>query len=75
MDTIELYPASEGFISYQDSQFEKGMLLLTSNGIFYEFIPSEEFFNENTTRISLADVELGVNYVIIIYYECRSLGI
>ena len=66
VDTIELYPASEGFISYQDAQNEKGMLLLTNNGIFYEFIPAEEFYNENPTRISLADVKLGVNYVLIL---------
>jgi hypothetical protein len=66
VDAIELYPASEGFISYQDSQFEKGMLLLVNNGIFYEFIPSDEFFDEHPTRISLADVKLGVNYVIIL---------
>jgi len=66
VDTIELYPASEGFIAYQDSQKEKGMLLLTNNGMFFEFIPAEEFYNENPTRISLEDVKLGVNYVIIL---------
>jgi hypothetical protein len=66
IDYIELYPASEGFIAYQDSQTEKGMLLQLNSGIFYEFIPAEEFFNENPTRISLEDVELGVNYVIIL---------
>ncbi len=66
VDAIELYPASEGFISYQDSQDEKGMLLLTNNGIFYEFIPAEEFYNENPTRISLGDVKLGINYVLIL---------
>ncbi|NOR27685.1 MAG: hypothetical protein GQ540_04040 [Lutibacter sp.] len=66
VDTIELYPASEGFIAYQDSQNEKGMMLLVDNGMFYEFIPSEEFFEDNPTRISLADVKAGVNYVIIL---------
>ena len=66
IDYIELYPASEGFIAYQDSQTEKGMLLQLNSGIFYEFIPAEEFFDENPTRISLEDVELGVNYVIIL---------
>jgi hypothetical protein len=66
VDGIEVYPASEGFIAYQDSQTEKGMLLCVNHGIFYEFIPSEEFFNKNPTRISLADVEIGVNYVIIL---------
>ena len=66
VDAVELYPASEGFISYQDSQSENGMLLLVNNGIFYEFIPSEEFFDENPTRISIADVKVGVNYVIVL---------
>ena len=66
VDGIELYPASEGFIAYQDSQTEEGMLLCVNHGIFYEFIPSEEFFNKNPTRISLEDVEVGVNYVIIL---------
>ena len=66
VDGVELYPASEGFIAYQDSQKEKGMLLCVNHGIFYEFIPSDEFFNENPTRISLADVKVGVNYVIIL---------
>ncbi|MBK5209154.1 MAG: GH3 auxin-responsive promoter family protein, partial [Flavobacteriaceae bacterium] len=66
VDTIELFPASEGFIAYQDSQQEKGMLLLVDNGMFYEFIPSEEFFNKNPPRISLADVKIGINYVLIL---------
>ena len=66
IDYIELYPASEGFIAYQDSQTEKGMLLQLDSGIFYEFIPATEFFEENPTRISLKDVQLGVNYVIIL---------
>lgn len=66
IDTIELFPASEGFFAFQDSQKEKGMLLLLNSGIFYEFIPVDEFFNENPTRISIADVKLGVNYVLIL---------
>ena len=66
VDGVELYPASEGFIAYQDSQTEEGMLLCVNHGIFYEFIPTDEFFNENPRRISLADVKIGVNYVIIL---------
>lgn len=66
VDGVELYPASEGFIAYQDSQTKEGMLLCVNHGIFYEFIPSEEFFNKNPTRISLEGVEVGVNYVIIL---------
>ena len=66
VDSVELYPSSEGFIAYQDSQKEKGMLLCVNHGIFYEFIPSDEFFNENPTRVSIEEVKLGVNYVIIL---------
>ena len=66
IDYVELYPASEGFIAYQDSQTQPGMLLQLNSGIFYEFIPAAEFFEENPTRISLKDVQLGVNYVLIL---------
>ncbi|WP_035335102.1 GH3 auxin-responsive promoter family protein [Dokdonia sp. PRO95] len=66
VDSIELYPASEGFFAFQDSQTEKGMLLQLDNGIFYEFVKADEFFNENPTRITLKDVALDVNYVMII---------
>ncbi|MCZ8228342.1 GH3 auxin-responsive promoter family protein [Flavobacterium sp.] len=66
VDSIELFPASEGFFAYQDSQKEKGMLLLLNSGIFYEFIKSEEFFTESPKRYTIGEVELGVNYVLII---------
>lgn len=66
VDSIELYPASEGFIAYQDSQVDEGLLLLLKTGIFYEFIPADEFFNEHPTRLSIGEVELGVNYALII---------
>lgn len=66
VDSIELFPASEGFFAYQDSQKEKGMLLLLNSGIFYEFVKSDEFFVDHPQRITLKDVELGVNYVMII---------
>ncbi|WP_256012105.1 GH3 auxin-responsive promoter family protein [Desertivirga xinjiangensis] len=66
IDAIETYPASEGFIAYQDSQQDSGLLLLVNSGIFYEFIPSEEYFNEKPTRLSLKEVELGKNYAIIL---------
>jgi hypothetical protein len=65
IDSIETYPASEGFIAFQNSQKEEGLLLVLNKGIFYEFIPAEEYFNENPTRISLKDVELGKNYALI----------
>ena len=66
VDSIETYPASEGFIAYQDKQHDEGMLLLLNNGIFYEFVPTEEYFNENPTRLSIEEVELGKNYALII---------
>ncbi len=66
VDSIELFPASEGFFAYQDSQKEKGMLLLLNSGIFYEFIKAEEFFNENPKVYTIGEVEVGVNYVLII---------
>ena len=66
VDSIELFPASEGFFAIQDRQNEIGMLLLLNSGIFYEFIPTNEFYNENPTRCTVANVEIGVNYVMII---------
>ncbi|MGB5500665.1 MAG: GH3 auxin-responsive promoter family protein [Maribacter sp.] len=66
VDGIELFPASEGFFAYQDSQTEKGMLLLLNSGIFYEFVKADEFYNEDRKRVTLKDVELGINYVMII---------
>jgi len=66
VDSIELFPASEGFFAYQDSQKEKGMLLLLNSGIFYEFIKTDEFFNENPKRYTVGEVELGVNYALIV---------
>jgi hypothetical protein len=66
IDSIELYPASEGFIAYQDSQRVPGLLLLLNSGIFFEFIPAEEYFNENPRRLSIEEVELGKNYALII---------
>jgi hypothetical protein len=66
IDAIETYPASEGFIAFQDSQQEKGLLLMVNSGIFYEFIPAEEFFNENPTRVWLKDIELDKNYALIL---------
>lgn len=64
--SIETYPASEGFIAYQDSQQAEGLLMLLNSGIFFEFIPAEEYFNENRSRITIDDVELGKNYALVI---------
>ena len=70
VDSIELFPASEGFFAYQSRNFgirnEEGMLLLLNSGIFYEFIKADEFFIENPKRLTIKEVEIGVNYVLII---------
>ncbi len=66
IDCIELFPASEGFFAFQDSQNAEGLLLNTNSGIFYEFVPAGEIFNENPTRITLKDVQLGENYALVI---------
>lgn len=66
IDTLETFPASEGFFAFQDTRDEEGLLLNTNSGIFYEFVPAEEIFDENPTRLSLSEVELGRNYALII---------
>ena len=66
IDSIETYPASEGFIAYQDSQASKGLLLLSNSGIFFEFIAASDFFNESRKRLTLEEVEIGVNYAVIL---------
>ncbi len=66
IDCIEVFPASEGFFAFQDTQQAEGLLLNTNSGIFFEFIPAAEIFNENPTRLSLKDVKVGENYALII---------
>ncbi|HEU4901791.1 MAG TPA: GH3 auxin-responsive promoter family protein [Flavisolibacter sp.] len=66
IDTIETYPASEGFFAFQDTLKEEGLLLNTGSGIFFEFVPAAEIFNETPTRLSLHDVKVGENYALII---------
>lgn len=66
IDSVELYPASEGFLAYQDMPESNELLLLLNSGIFYEFIPADEYFNENPTRLSIEQVELNKNYAVII---------
>ncbi len=63
---IELFPASEGFIAFQDSQQEEGLLLNTDSGIFFEFIPADRFFEPAPPRLALQDVKTGVNYVLLL---------
>jgi phenylacetate-coenzyme A ligase PaaK-like adenylate-forming protein len=66
IDCIELFPASEGFFAFQDSQTAQGLLLNTHSGIFFEFVPAAEIFNEKPTRLTLKDVKIGENYALII---------
>ena len=66
VDSIELFPASEGFFAYQDQQNDKGLLLLLNNEIFYEFIKADEFGEKTQKRHTLGEVELNVNYVLIL---------
>ena len=66
IDTIELFPASEGFFAFQDQRGDSGLLLNTNSGIFYEFIPLSEVHLENPTRYSLGEVKLGEQYALII---------
>ena len=66
IDSIELFPASEGFFAFQDSQAAEGLLLNTDSGIFFEFIPIKELGNETPKRISLKDVVVGENYALVI---------
>ena len=66
IDSIETFPASEGFFAFQDSQENEGLLLNTNSGIFFEFIPASDIVKDNPTRLSLKDVQVGENYAMII---------
>ena len=66
VDCVELFPASEGFFAFQDSQDAEGLLLNTNSGIFFEFVPAAEIFSSNPTRLSLKDVKVGENYALIV---------
>ena len=66
IDTIETYPASEGFIAFQDTQNEAGLLLNINAGIFFEFIPVENYFDDQPKRLSLSEIELDKNYALIL---------
>jgi hypothetical protein len=66
VDCIEMFPASEGFFAFQDSQHAEGLLLNSDSGIFFEFVPAAEIFNEKPTRLTLKDVKVGENYALII---------
>ena len=63
---IQTYPASEGFFAYQDQMESSDLLLLLDNGIFYEFIPTDLYFETSPPRLTIGEVKLGVNYALII---------
>jgi len=66
VDSVEIYPASEGFLAFQDIPGERGMFLNVASGLFFEFIPVNELGNEHPTRLRLHDVQCGVNYLLIL---------
>ncbi|AII52904.1 GH3 auxin-responsive promoter family protein [Hymenobacter sp. APR13] len=66
VDSVELFPASEGFLAFQDEPGNPGLLLLLDAGIFYEFIPAERFFEPNPPRLTLAEVELDRQYALVL---------
>jgi hypothetical protein len=66
LPTVELFPASEGFFAYQDQLNEPGLRLVVDEGIFYEFIPAEAYFDDNPPRLTLEEVELGVQYALVV---------
>jgi hypothetical protein len=74
VDTLETYPASEGFIAFQDCFPSQGLLLNADAGMFFEFVPADEIFNENPTRYSLHEVKIGVNYALIMHTNAGLWG-
>jgi hypothetical protein len=66
VDTLEVYPASEGFFAYQNTLNERGLLLLTNHGVFYEFIKLEDYKLKCFNRLCLEDVEVGTDYVMLV---------
>lgn len=72
--SVELFPASEGFIAYQDMSEEEGMLLVLDNGIYFEFIPASELGKPSPRRLSIAQVEVGVNYALVLHTNAGLWG-
>ena len=66
IDTLETFPASEGFFAYQNDIDSEDLLLQINSGIFYEFLELNELKNKNLRRISIKDVKLDTNYALII---------
>lgn len=72
--SVELFPASEGFIAYQDRSAEEGLLLVLDNGIYFEFIPTSDLGKAAPRRLSIAEVELGVNYALVLHTNAGLWG-
>lgn len=66
VDIIQTFPASEGFFAFQDDYTKEGLLLLTNHGIFYEFIPLDEYGKPGARRLTLKDIELNKDYALIL---------
>ena len=66
VDTLQTFPASEGFFAFQDNFEKEGLLLLTNHGIFYEFIPLEEYGKPEAKRLTLGEIELNKDYALIL---------
>lgn len=74
IDYIETYPASEGFIAFQNSQRSDDLLVHVDGGIFFEFVPADRVFDADPPRFSLEQVETGVNYAVIINSDAGLWG-
>lgn len=74
VDSVELFPASEGFIAYQDQGPGEGLLLVLDNGIYFEFIPTSELGKPDAPRVSIGEVELGVNYALVLHSNAGLWG-
>ncbi|AZA87240.1 hypothetical protein EG349_10775 [Chryseobacterium shandongense] len=66
VDIIQTFPASEGFFAFQDDYTKEGLLLLTDHGIFYEFVPLEEYGKPDARRLTLSEIELNKDYALIL---------
>ncbi|WP_288243912.1 GH3 auxin-responsive promoter family protein [uncultured Chryseobacterium sp.] len=66
VDIVQTFPASEGFFAFQDDYTKEGLLLLTNHGIFYEFVPLEEYGKPNARRLTLSEIELNKDYALIL---------
>jgi hypothetical protein len=66
VDIVQTFPASEGFFAFQDDYTQEGLLLLPNHGIFYEFVPLENYGKPNAPRLTLNEIELNKDYAMIL---------